>query len=166
MLKVRAEILSKDAFAPFGTFHSLDCRGCEVLGEPPIEFFRDLHIQSVAGSNIAWSLCRVSKRPPVIDTAEFHSCSSEALVALDGDMYFFVGPATPKGSPFPALRVKVFRVPQFTTIIIRPGVWHHAPFVVASERLNVLVTLPERTYANDCFVSKLNDDERIEVITS
>jgi ureidoglycolate lyase len=82
---------------------------------------------------------------------------------LNGDMLFFVAPATPPNDPFPAAGVRVFRVPQYTSLIIRPGVWHHAPFIVGEGTLNVLVTLPERTYANDCYVTHLSVNEQIEI---
>jgi ureidoglycolate lyase len=83
---------------------------------------------------------------------------------LDGDMSFFVAPATPAGEQFPTDEVRVFYVPKHTAIVLRPGVWHHAPFAVTPGELNVLVTLPERTYVNDCVVSKipLNDQLHFE----
>ena len=51
--------------------------------------------------------------------------------------------------------VHVFYVPRGTFVALRPGVWHHAPFVVNNPVVHVLIVLPERTYANDCTVVEL-----------
>ena len=38
-------------------------------------------------------------------------------------------------------------------ITLKPGVWHHAPFVVQEGAIvNVQILLPRRTYRNDCVV--------------
>ena len=54
--------------------------------------------------------------------------------------------------------MQVFRVPMGTMVVLRPGVWHHAPFTVDDDPANVLIVLPERTYANDCLVVELGED--------
>ena len=48
-------------------------------------------------------------------------------------------------------------------IVIRPGVWHHAPFSVNAQAANVLIILPERTYANDCEVFEIKEEDRIRI---
>jgi ureidoglycolate lyase len=47
-------------------------------------------------------------------------------------------------------------------LCIRPGVWHHAPFVLEGAA-NVVIVLPERTYANDCVVVPLEGDSRVRI---
>jgi ureidoglycolate lyase len=157
------EALSRESFNPFGSFQAVSCEGSVFTGEYPIRFYRDLAVQTTDSTSLGWSICQVKPREFAIDTAEFHSRTSEGLMPLNGDMLFFVAPAVPAGHPFPVDKVRVFHVPQYTTIIIRPGVWHHAPFAINSEILNVLVLLPERTYANDCHIERLSDEGRLKL---
>ncbi len=49
-------------------------------------------------------------------------------------------------------------------IILRPCVWHHAPFVENNQQANVIIILSERAYANDCEVVELKEVEQIKII--
>jgi ureidoglycolate lyase len=57
----------------------------------------------------------------------------------------------------------VFLVPKGTLVKIRQGVWHHAPFAFNCDFVNVLVVLPERSYANNCIVSIIPEAEQMEI---
>jgi ureidoglycolate lyase len=57
-----------------------------------------------------------------------------------------------------------FGIPRGTLVVLRPGVWHHAPFTIDGKPANVLVVLPERTYANDCVVVELSAEEQVEIL--
>ena len=46
-------------------------------------------------------------------------------------------------------------------VVIRRGVWHHAPFSANDTPVNTMIVLPERTYNNDCIVVEFNGDDRI-----
>ena len=70
---------------------------------------------------------------------------------------------TETGGAIPLEEIEIFRVPQGTLISLRPGIWHHAPFTVNSECANVLIVLPERTYANDCTVYEIPEESQIEI---
>lgn len=59
--------------------------------------------------------------------------------------------------------IEFFRVPKGTIVSLRPGIWHHAPFAYNSEHVNVIIVLPERTYANDCTVYEIPEERRIEI---
>jgi ureidoglycolate lyase len=56
-------------------------------------------------------------------------------------------------------------VPRGTLVVLRPGTWHHAPFAIDDKPANVLIVLPERTYANDAVVVELEPAERIRIET-
>lgn len=163
MKNISIEALSTDAFLPFGFYANLLHPAAEKFGAPPIEFFRDLQQQNLGGATLAsFSTCLVAPREPVIDASEFHSTLSESQLPLDGDVFIHVGPATADGKP--ALdRFRVFRVPRGTVVTLRPGVWHHAPFVTGQTAVNVLIILPERAYANDCQVATLTESERLRL---
>ena len=47
--------------------------------------------------------------------------------------------------------------------MLKPGVWHHAPFIGKGEYANVLIILPERTYENDCHGFELEDDQKVMI---
>ncbi len=164
MRKVKVEELGVESFLPFGSYANLIDPDAEKLGAPPIEFFRDMVVQDLGGASLAsFSTCRVEKRDPVIDVTEYHSSCGEGMLPLDGDILIHVGPASPADGTVPLDKIKVFRVPKGTMVVVRPGVWHHAPFVVDGDAANVLIVLPERTYANDCIVVELSGADRIGV---
>lgn len=158
MSEVAIQELSLEAFQEYGTFASMLDPKCIRIGAAPIEFFRDMAQLDLGGDTIAsFSVCRVESRPLAIDTIEYHSACGEALLPLDGEVVVPVAPATPEGD-IPTERIAVFRVPKGTLLALRPGVWHHAPFTTSDDAVNVLVVLPQRTYANDCTVVELDPE--------
>lgn len=163
MRKVKVEELTVEKFAPFGSYANLINPDTEKLGAPPIEFFRDMALQDCGNCGLpAFSTCRVEKRPFIIDISEYHNHTGEATLPLDNDILIHVGPATP-ADDIPVDKFKVFRIPKGTVAILRPGVWHHAPFTVDENPANVLIVLPERTYANDCIACPLEEKDQIEI---
>ena len=165
MRKIRVRELDRDAFDVYGSYQQLINPKTEKIGAAPIEFFRDmlqLNLGSVPTASI--SVCRVRRRPFVIDTVEYHDGSSEGILPLDGDVIIHLAPATPPGQ-IPLDRFEAFRVPAGTFVALRPGVWHHAAYAVKREVVNVLIVLPERAYALDCEASKLPEKDQIEIET-
>lgn len=155
--------LTVEAFLPYGRFVSLIDPDAEKLGAPPVEFYRDMVQQDLGGSDVSFSICRVETRAMVIDTSEYHTASTEGILPLDNDALIHVAPASPNGETVPVDRIEVFRVPKGTVAILRPGIWHHAPFTVDDNPANVLIMLPERTYANDCQVYEHPEDEKVTI---
>ncbi len=169
MRELRYRRLDPAAFAPYGSFAALidpgaGGRSAPRIGQPPIEFFRDV-IQSGLGADttISFGVCRVTRRPPVIDASEYHDGSCEALMPIDGDVLVHVAPAVP-GDRFPAAQAEVFLVPRGTMVVLRPGVWHHGPFALGAERVSCLVALPERLYQRDCHGVEVPEQDRIRVV--
>lgn len=156
-LKVKEIIL--DSFNKYGIFaNMINPTACKI-GKEPVEFYRDMLQLSFGQSNTgSFSICRVLKRPLIIDNIEFHTFAGEGVLPLDGDILLSVAPATASGD-VPDDRIEVFKVPKGTMVTIYPGVWHSAPFTYGSECVNVLIVLPERVYANDCSVVKLNEEK-------
>lgn len=164
MKTVKIEKLSLEAYKPFGTYANLINPSDEKLGAPPVEFFRDQLQLDVSGDvSFSYSCCRVEKRPMIIDILEYHSSCGEVVLPLDNDILLQVAPATGNGDPLPLDKMRVFYVPKGTAITIKPGVWHWGPFTVNDEPANILINLPERTYANDCIVVNLKEEEFIEI---
>ena len=145
--------LTLEAFLPFGYYANMIDPDTVKIGAPPVEFYRDM-VQETLGSAsiVSFSICRVEKRDPVIKVSEYHSHCGEGILPLDNDVLIHVGPATPPSAPLPVQEMQVFRVPRGTMVVLRPGTWHDAPVTVNDDPANVLIVLPERTYANDCIV--------------
>jgi len=164
MKTVRVEELSVEQFLPFGFFANLINPDTEKLGTPPVEFFRDMVQQDMGGTSIvSFSTCRIEKREPIIDATEYHTAVGEGILPLDNDILIHVAPATPPDAGIPLDKLRVFRVPKGTMVVIRPAVWHNAPFTVNDTPANVLIVLPERIYANDCNVVELKEPDRIRI---
>jgi ureidoglycolate lyase len=164
MRTVKTAELSVEAFLPFGFYANLVNPQAEKLGATPIEFFRDMVQQDLGrGTVVSFSTCRVEPRAMVIDVSEYHTACGEGILPLDNDVLIHVAPASPNGAGVPIDKVRVFRVPQGTMAVLRPGIWHHAPITPNARPANVLIVLPERTYANDCVVVEHAPEERIRV---
>jgi ureidoglycolate lyase len=163
MKEIRWKNLSAEGFGAFGSYSCVVNPSGPHLGSAPIEFYGD-RVQSVLGPVpvASFGVCRVTKRPFVLDVSEFHDTSCEVVLPLDGDVLMHVAPA---GSEleFPADSAEVFLVPRGTLLCLRPGVWHHAPFAFGSDLVNVLIVLPERTYKNDCTVYQIPAARQIRI---
>jgi len=163
MRKEKIKELSRESFASFGTYANMINPQAEKLGAEPIEFFRDMVRLDLGSRTVAaFSTCRVCKRPPVVDVTEFHNYSGEGILPLDADILIHVAPAVPIGE-VPLERIEIFRVPKGTFVSLHPGVWHHAPFAYNTDLANVLIVLPERTYALDCHVTQIAEKQRTEI---
>ena len=164
MRTTKVRELSVEEFQPYGTYAALIDPGSEKIGSPPVEFFRDMVQQDLAGASAAsFSACRVEKRPLVVDVAEYHTRAAEGILPIDNDVLLHVAPATPPDDGVPLDKIVVYRVPKGTMVVLRPGVWHHAAFTANDQPANVLIVLPERTYANDCEVFELKEEDRIQI---
>jgi len=161
MRDVRIRQLTKEGFEPYGTYGDMIHPKTTKIGKEPISFFRDMVQLDLGGHAIAsFSVCRVFKRPAVVDVTEYHSSCGEGILPLDGDILCHVGVATPNGK-VPVDSIEVFRIPRGTFVSLRPGVWHHAPIAYGAKCVHTLIVLPERTYANDCRVYEIPEADRI-----
>ena len=144
--------LTQEKFAKYG----------DILGQwdenvKETTFFPDLVRQSIGRDTIvSYSVCVCMDTDYKIVKAEYHCFTDEMILPLDGDCLFYVAPPTLDGS-FPYEKVEVFLVPQGTLIVMKPGVWHYAPYPVRSDKVAVMCGLPQCTYMNDCTVIELDN---------
>ena len=152
MKEIAWKKLTLAEFAKYGSYAGMIDPSAPKLGAEPIEFYRDM-VQSGLGAVpvASYGVCRVVKRPFVMDVSEYHDTCCETVLPLDGDVLMHVAPAVPE-KEFPFDQAEVFLVPRGTLVCLRPGVWHHAPYAWRCDRVNCLIVLPERTYNNDCKV--------------
>jgi ureidoglycolate hydrolase len=163
MYKLKVQELTLESFQKYGSFANMLNPNTIKIGAAPVEFFRDMILLNL-GQNIeaSFSTCRVSKRPLIVQDLEIHTFCQEGILPLDGDVLISLAPATANGD-LPWDRLEAFQVPQGTMVTLRPGVWHCGPFADQADSVNVLVTLPERAYANDCAVVAIPGSEQSEI---
>jgi ureidoglycolate lyase len=161
MKEIKAKDLTRENFNALGTF--------EKITEPtlksgrPVEFYPDL-VRLFVGQNIASiCVCRVAKRPYDVTGIEMHRNCGEGIMPIDGDIIVHLAPSSRNGV-FPVDKIEAFRVPKGTFVALHRGVWHLAPFAVDKDVVNVLVVLPERTYAEDCVFYEIPEDQRIKIV--
>lgn len=153
----RVQNLTAQEFAPFGTFSSLTPPdSVPLVDDAVIAFWPDcggvLSLGPLCSNEVAIGICQVRWRELCITTAEIHTYGGEAILPLDEDIYLHLAPPS-ADDQFPnAEAFKVFFVPKGTCVILKAGVWHHAPYTTKEGSVvNTLILLPQRTYHNDCF---------------
>jgi len=163
MKKVTAKKLSMEAFKNYGSYANMinpEDKGSEFKA---VAFYADRVALDLGQTNKAsFSVTRVEKRPLVIDACEYHNNSGECILPMDGDVVMHVGAPT-RGNELDLDTVEVFYVPKGTMVSFRKGTWHCAPFAVNTDYVNILIVLPERTYANDCFFWLVPEEQRVEI---
>lgn len=159
--RIKIQELNKDNFEKYGTFHNMIEPNTEILAPGIVEFHRDIAKITLGACNQpSFSVTHIEKRPLCVEKLEYHNQTGEAFIPLDGDAIIHLAPAS-KPSDIPYDKIEAFYVPCGTLITINPGVWHQAPYAANKEKINVLVVLPERTYANDCCVVLLEDEHKL-----
>ena len=155
------ENLTTESFRKLGEFKNLYTAGDEYAGNKVEEgFFPDLLRLNNNGNDVSVSITRVFGKKKEISTAELHTNCCEGLLPLDGDVYIYAAPA------FWFLKfeeTKLFYVPKGTLVKLKAGVIHGSPISVTGEPVNVLILLPERTYANDCKFMELKESQQMQI---
>ena len=156
--------LTAENFQPYGTFAFMLCSAKDdEQDKGAVRFYPDLVLGRLGDDTAAsYSVCHCLKRPFVVDSCECHKNCDEVVLPLDGDVLLHVGRPTADGKPSPK-DIEVFKVKKGTVVILRSGVWHHGPFALENDEVNVLIVLPEKTYAKDCYVFDLPEEEQVEI---
>ncbi|MGQ9843329.1 MAG: ureidoglycolate lyase [Spirochaetota bacterium] len=163
MKTIKPKSLNAIEFMEYGFYAHMQNPQTVHFGESPVQFYRDMLQVSMGNATIAsFSICRVEKRDLVIQKLECHSFCSEGILPLDGDILIHVAHAT-RNDMYPFDAINVFIIPQYTMVVLKPGVWHHAPFAVNST-VNTLILLPERTYANDCIRVDIPEQFQLQIV--
>lgn len=161
MKTVKAKQITYENFAPYGKITSIaEPTGFNFAGETH-QFYPDRMIFETE-SNLALSPLKV-KRPEkiLISQMEMHNTTAEGLLCLDADIVIHVAPPI-KNYPNTD-EAEAFIIPKGTAVQINTGVWHLAPIPVDQAEANVLILLPERTYANDCLVVDLKEADQFTI---
>ena len=98
----------------------------------------------------------------VITQQEYHTTTWEMIMPLNDDMIIHVAPAS-AGTPVPEL-AQAFIVPKGAMVKLNAAIWHLAPLPATKEQLTAMIILPECTYANDCAVVDLAEEQQFEIV--
>jgi len=162
MKTIKAEPITNEAFAPFGQFYTMDKpEGYALCGE--IHKFYPDRVNADSNHRVGYSPIVVKKpEKMVITQQEYHTTTWEMILPLDDDMILHCAPAS-AGTPVTDL-AKAFIVPKHTLVKMNAAIWHLAPLPANNDSLTAMIILPECTYANDCTVVDLTEDQQFEIV--
>ncbi|MEG0383052.1 MAG: ureidoglycolate hydrolase [Christensenella sp.] len=157
MRKIKAQKLTKEAFAPYGAYTDLLAPEGYSMGA----FYPDRLMMPAAGDmQIAFSPLLAEKPDKyIVSTAEYHNSTCECILALDGDVIVHVAP--PSNAPVPEL-TEAFIVPKGTMVRLDLGVWHLGPMAIDGD-CHIMIALPQRIYMNDCIVIDYAEKDFVEI---
>ena len=163
MKKVKVQQLSVEKFHRYGSYAQMINPSADATGpkDAEIVFFRDM-VQQTLSDSPSFSTCFMRPRPMVITVGEYHDFTCEVSMPLDNDALVWVAPAGAV-TEVPVDDIEVFFVPKGTLLSLRPGVWHHAAFTPNDKNVSVMIVLPERCYATDCYVAEIPADKQVEI---
>ena len=162
MRTIQVEPLTHEAFAPFGQFSKMESpEGYALCGELH-QFFPD-RLTADSTHRVGYSPILVKKpEKMVITQQEYHTTTWEMILPMNDDMILHVAPAS-AGTPVTHL-AKAFLVPRHTLVKMNAAIWHLAPLPANEKQLAAMIILPECTYANDCTVVDLPEDQQFEIV--
>ena len=162
MRQICVEPITCEAFAPFGQFYTMDKpQGYALCGELH-RFFPD-RVNADSNHRVGYSPILVKKpEKMVITQQEYHTTTWEMILPLNDDMILHVAPAS---ADAPCTQhAKAFLVPKHTLVKMNAAIWHLAPLPANAEELAAMIILPECTYANDCTVVDLPEEQIFEIV--
>lgn len=159
MRQIKAQKLTVEAFAPYGSF----CNITDPQGFHMGDFYRDQIVMHVSGEhNMAFSPMIMHKADHMlVQKVEYHNSTCEGIVSMDDDIVIHVAPASP--DPVPQL-TEAFLVPKGTMVRLNLGTWHCGGYALHQPQAHVLVVLPERIYKNDCTVVEYDEKDWMEIV--
>ena len=162
MRQIKVEALTHEAFAPFGQFYPMEQPKGYALCGAIHQFFPD-RLTADCQHRVGYSPILVKKPEKMIITQqEYHTTTWEMILPMDDDMILHVAPAS-AGTPVTHLS-KAFLVHKHTLVKMNAAIWHLAPLTATKEQLTAMIILPECTYANDCTVVDLTDEQQFEIV--
>ena len=162
MLKIQAQPITHENFAPFGQFYPMAAPEGYPLCGAIHQFFPD-RLVADSTRRVGYSPILVRKPEKMIITQqEYHNTTWEMILPMNDDMILHVAPAS-AGAPVGHLS-KAFLVPKHTLVKMNAAIWHLAPLPANVEQLAAMIILPECTYANDCTVVDLPEDQVFEIV--
>ena len=159
MRTLTAKPLTRDAFYKYGNF-------CNLVPEE----LPDANLDQISldlgrpFQNVAFSMLRIYPEKEIIaPMAERHDWTGQGILPLDGDVVIYVARPTASPDDCPVEKMEAFYVPKLTMITLNPGVWHFTPYS-NKEVVNVMLTLPNRTWAHDVVFYGFSEEEKFRIV--
>jgi len=127
MNKVKVQMLTEEAFAPFGTV--IQTEGRTYGGEAGMYNWYEKQAQVDGAETVSINLLTAIQREYVFDKFEAHAKTTETVLPLTGGL---IVTCVAEGEVTPD-RVQAFYVPVGKGISWAPGAWHYAPFPVGGD---------------------------------
>jgi ureidoglycolate lyase len=157
MKTIKIEQLTAENFFKFGTFQNmLDTTKFSSGGA----FCPDMLRLDSGGKPLAISANSLTPNEPIIKFYEYHANTGEGILPIDGDVIMYVGPSARVPNPD---KLRAFYLPRGTFVCLHQGTVHGSQFVIGNEPVHVAILLPERTYANDFFATRLEEKDWIKI---
>lgn len=152
------EPLTKDAFAPFGTFISAK----ETQNKKCFDGFDYIGNIAVAPlwERTSLSLLQPKRRELVLTKMEAHKNTVELCIAIENDCILFV--ATDKEGKPDTSNIHAFYLCCGDTVAYDKGIWHWVPFPVEDESCKQLILYKDNTGNEDFYSYELLKPLRIE----
>ena len=162
MKTIKAQPITHENFAPFGQFYNYaNPEGYALCGELH-QFFPD-RLVADANTRVGYSPIIVKKPERMIITQqEYHTTTWEMIMPLDDDMILHCAPAS--AGAIVTDHAQAFIVPKNTLVKMNAAIWHLAPLPANNDKLTAMIILPECTYANDCTVVDIPEDQQFEIV--
>lgn len=149
--------LSYETFKTFGEFVNLiDAENSSY--HAGWGFYPDMIKINMNSQEVSCSINIVEGKSDKITRVEYHNHTQEGILPLDKDILIIAGPAHWENK---IDDIKLFKVPKGTLVTLNKGVLHGAPMSFDGTKANVLIMLPERTYANDCVLIDLQEEDQL-----
>ena len=162
-MKLTVQSLTAAAFAPFGSVLARPTAAPTAeLSQGELRYWADVVTVPDLGGPIGLGYATLAVRPFVQTCAEQHVHSPEVLQPMGGDMIVVVGPPTPAGELPPLDRFAAFRVAHDQAVVLKPGVWHYAPFAI-DRPMAFTVLLKAGTNRDDAIFAEFPKGEVIEL---
>ena len=162
MKTIKAQPITHENFAPFGQFYNYATpEGYALCGELH-QFFPD-RLVADANTRVGYSPIIVKKPERMIITQqEYHTTTWEMIMPLDDDMILHCAPAS--AGAIVTDHAQAFIVPKNTLVKMNAAIWHLAPLPANNDALTAMIILPECTYANDCTVVDIPENQQFEIV--
>ncbi len=156
MKKVKVEMLTQEAFAPFGQV--LETENRPFGGEPGMYNWYEKQASVDGAEVVSVNLLTAIQRDYTFIKFEAHARTTETVLPLTGGL---IVAGIPAGEVTPD-RVRAFYVPVGKGISWAPGAWHYAPFPIGGDA-TCAVIFRHGTGADDAVFASLPEEMSFEL---
>lgn len=156
MKKIKVQMLTEEAFAPFGAV--LQTEGKEFGGEAGMYNWYEKQAAVEGAEVVSVNLLTAIQREYRFDKFEAHKRTTETVLPLTGGL---IVAGIPDGEVTED-RVQAFYVPVGKGISWAPGAWHYAPFPVGGDATCAII-FRHGTGADDAVFATLPEEMGFEL---